>query len=123
RNTGGFTYDTHVVTRANADAVSSFLASKRGYCVQFSSAMAVMARLLGIPARIGVGFLPGTHQANGSYTVSLNDAHAWPEIYFTGVGWVRFEPTPAIRSGLAPSYTETAQTTTPVPAPSTSATA
>ena len=86
---------------SGADAVSAFLASKHGYCVQFSSAMAVMARLLGIPARIGVGFLPGTKQSNGSWSVSLNDAHAWPELYFEGVGWVRFEPTPAVRTGAA----------------------
>jgi transglutaminase-like putative cysteine protease len=106
RTGGGFSYDTSVVTRSNVDAVSSFLASKRGYCVQFSSAMAVMARLLGIPARIGVGFLPGGRQSNGSQSVSLNDAHAWPELYFEGVGWVRFEPTPAVRSGAPPSYSQ-----------------
>jgi transglutaminase-like putative cysteine protease len=123
RTDGGFTYDTNVVTKSNVDAVSSFLASKHGYCVQFSSAMAVMARLLGIPARIGVGFLPGTRQSNGSSSVSLNDAHAWPELYFEGVGWVRFEPTPAVRTGAAPSYTQPTLATTPATAPSASATA
>ena len=66
--------------------------------------MAVMARTLGIPARLGVGFLPGTKQANGRQGVSLNDAHAWPELYFEGAGWVRFEPTPAVRTGAAPAY-------------------
>ena len=121
RTGGGFIYDTNVVTKSNVDAVSSFLASKHGYCVQFSSAMAVMARLLGIPARIGVGFLPGTHQSNGTNTVSLNDAHAWPELYFEGVGWVRFEPTPAVRSGAAPSYSQ--PTVVPAPGSSTSASA
>ncbi len=121
RTGGGFIYDTNVVTKSNVDAVSSFLASKHGYCVQFSSAMAVMARLLGIPARIGVGFLPGTHQSNGTNTVSLNDAHAWPELYFEGVGWVRFEPTPAVRSGAAPSYSQ--PTVVPAPGSSTSSSA
>ncbi|MFL6099077.1 MAG: transglutaminaseTgpA domain-containing protein [Actinomycetales bacterium] len=104
RDTGGFIYDTNVDTSQNADAVSTFLASKRGYCVQFASAMAVMARTLGIPARVGVGFLPGTRLSNGRQGVSLNDAHAWPELYFEGVGWVRFEPTPAVRTGAPPSY-------------------
>jgi transglutaminase-like putative cysteine protease len=121
RSDGGFTYDTNVVTSRNVDAVSSFLASKHGYCVQFSSAMAVMARLLGIPARIGVGFLPGTRLSNGSSSVSLNDAHAWPELYFEGIGWVRFEPTPQVRSGVAPAYSEPAAATAPVVAPSASA--
>ena len=104
RDTGGFTYST-AVTDTPGDAVAGFLLTKRGYCVQFSSAMAVMARVLGIPARIDVGFLPGTLEKNGSYSVSLNDAHAWPELYFGGIGWVRFEPTPAVRTGNAPGYT------------------
>jgi transglutaminase-like putative cysteine protease len=123
RTGGGFTYDTHVVTKSNVDPVSSFLASKRGYCVQFSSAMAVMARSLGIPARIGIGFLPGNRQSDGSRSVSLNDAHAWPELYFAGTGWVRFEPTPSVRSGAAPSYTEPALLTPSGDVPSASATA
>jgi transglutaminase-like putative cysteine protease len=104
RADGGFVYDTSVDTSRDTDAVSTFLASKHGYCVQFASAMAVMARTLGIPARLGVGFLPGTKQANGRQGVSLNDAHAWPELYFEGAGWVRFEPTPAVRTGPAPGY-------------------
>jgi transglutaminase-like putative cysteine protease len=113
RATGGFTYDPNVDTSTDTDAVSTFLASKRGYCVQFASAMAVMARTLGIPARLGVGFLSGTKQANGRQAVSLNDAHAWPELYFEGAGWVRFEPTPAVRTGTAPGYSQP-------PSPSTS---
>jgi len=53
-----------------------------------------MARTLDIPARVVVGFLPGSRGANGTWTVSLRDAHAWPELYFPGAGWLRFEPTP-----------------------------
>jgi transglutaminase-like putative cysteine protease len=56
--------------------------------------MAAMARTLGIPARVAVGFIPGTATADGGMTVGLKDAHAWPELYFEGVGWTRFEPTP-----------------------------
>jgi hypothetical protein len=106
RADGGFVYDTNVDTSRDTDAVSTFLASKRGYCVQFASAMAVMARTLGIPSRLGVGFLPGSKQSNGKQGVSLNDAHAWPELYFEGIGWVRFEPTPAVRTGAAPAYSQ-----------------
>jgi hypothetical protein len=71
--------------------------------VHFSFAMAAMARSLGIPARVAVGFAPGSPQADGSVSVGLRDAHAWPELYFEGVGWTRFEPTP--NRGSMPSYT------------------
>jgi transglutaminase superfamily protein/uncharacterized protein DUF4129 len=70
--------------------------------VQFASTYAVMARTLGIPARVAVGFTPGTRNADGTYHVSSHDAHAWPEIYLTGQGWTHlFDPTPA-RAGVAP---------------------
>ena len=65
--------------------------------MQFASTMAVMARTLGIPARVAVGFAPGEKLAKGGYLVGAHDAHAWPELYFQGVGWVRFEPTPLDR--------------------------
>lgn len=123
RDNGGFTYDPNVDTSEDTDAVSTFLASKRGYCVQFASAMAVMARTLGIPARVGVGFLPGTRLSNGRMGVSLNDAHAWPELYFDGIGWVRFEPTPAVRTGAPPSYSVPGVTQVQSTAPSVSQTA
>ena len=106
RDTGGFSYSTNAPSSAGGDAVEAFLREKRGFCVQFSSAMAVMARSLGIPARIGVGFLPGTSEGSGGYVVRLTDAHAWPELYFEGAGWVRFEPTPAIRTGPAPAWAQ-----------------
>jgi transglutaminase-like putative cysteine protease len=80
------------------DVLAPFLAAKSGYCVHFSSAMAVMARTLGIPSRVVVGFLPGDPRMDSDgimeFTVSSNDLHAWPELYFEGTGWVRFEPTP-----------------------------
>ena len=109
RESGGFQYDTSapVGTGANdgsQDVLVQFLRVKKGYCVHFASAMAVMARALGIPARVAVGFLPGTQTSPGNYTVNLRDAHAWPELYFAGVGWVRFEPTPAGRVAQVPAY-------------------
>ncbi|HSR87287.1 MAG TPA: DUF3488 and transglutaminase-like domain-containing protein [Streptosporangiaceae bacterium] len=67
---------------------------RRGYCQQFAWAMAVLARLVGIPSRIAVGYTAGTLGSGGTWHVSTTDAHAWPELYFAGQGWLRFEPTP-----------------------------
>ncbi|MER5751128.1 DUF3488 and transglutaminase-like domain-containing protein [Streptomyces sp. NPDC002088] len=100
---GGFQYDTSVEVGSGRDAIARFLKDKQGFCVHFSFAMAAMARTLGIPARVAVGFAPGSPQADGSVSVGLKDAHAWPELYFEGVGWTRFEPTPT--RGTTPSYT------------------
>ncbi len=86
------------------EPIRTFYETRRGYCVQFASAMILMARAEGIPARMAIGFLPGTR--NGAeFTVRAADAHAWPELYFEGFGWLRFEPTPAARTGSAPPYT------------------
>jgi transglutaminase-like putative cysteine protease len=87
------------------EALAVFLDRKTGYCVHYASAMAVMARELGIPSRVAVGFQPGDRRFNdGSnvYEVSTDDLHAWPELYFEGVGWLRFEPTPG--RGALPRY-------------------
>ncbi|GGV75826.1 transglutaminase [Streptomyces gelaticus] len=113
---GGFTYDTSVNSGTGSAAISRFLKDKQGFCVHFSFAMAAMARTLGIPARVAVGFTPGTGQSDGSVSVGLRDAHAWPELYFEGAGWTRFEPTPT--RGSTPSYTQEAAPTgdTNVPA-------
>ncbi|MFF9812747.1 DUF3488 and DUF4129 domain-containing transglutaminase family protein [Streptomyces sp. NPDC014006] len=102
--TGGFQYDTQVEVGSGPDAIARFLKDKQGFCVHFSFAMAAMARTLGIPARVAVGFAPGTVQSDGSVAVGVKDAHAWPELYFEGVGWTRFEPTPT--RGTTPSYTQ-----------------
>ncbi|MFG3087647.1 transglutaminaseTgpA domain-containing protein [Streptomyces antibioticus] len=122
--TGGFEYDTEVEVGSGRDAIARFLRDKQGFCVHYSFAMAAMARTLGIPSRVAVGFAPGSPQADGSVAVSLKDAHAWPELYFEGVGWTRFEPTPT--RGSTPSYTlpDTSGDTVPeVPEASRSASA
>jgi transglutaminase-like putative cysteine protease len=105
RDAQRFTYSTKA-PKGGSDAVWSFLQTKEGYCVQFSTAMAVMLRTLGIPARVGVGYLTRAPGADGVTNVTGQDAHAWPEVYFEQSGWVRFEPTPAVQSGIAPSYTD-----------------
>lgn len=98
--------------------LARFLEVKSGYCVHFASAMAVMARSLGIPARIAVGFQPGsaidTDAPRGKgYRVTSHDLHAWPELYFDGIGWVPFEPTPG--RGSVPSYADVAVAGVPAP--------
>jgi protein-glutamine gamma-glutamyltransferase len=68
---------------------------KRGYCQQFSGAMALMLRMAGIPARVAAGFSPGSYNKDtGEYRVRDLDAHSWVEVWFTGIGWVPFDPTP-----------------------------
>ena len=80
----------------NTDAVDQFLfVDKRGVCEHFTSAMVVLLRAAGIPARFVVGYGSGTYNAiTGYYEVHANDAHAWVEVYFPDLGWVPFDPTP-----------------------------
>jgi protein-glutamine gamma-glutamyltransferase len=69
---------------------------QRGYCQQFSGAMALMLRMSGIPARVAAGFSPGSfNRDTREYRVRDLDAHSWVEVWFTGIGWVPFDPTPA----------------------------
>ena len=80
---------------------------KIGYCQQFSGAMALMLRMSGIPARVATGFSPGSlNRDTGEYRVRDLDAHSWVEVYFNGIGWVTFDPTPpaapADRAGQGP---------------------
>ena len=78
------------------DPLPSFLfRDKVGYCQHFSGAMALLLRMNGIPARIAAGFTPGTFDTNtGEYRVRDYDAHSWVEVWFQGIGWVPFDPTP-----------------------------
>jgi transglutaminase-like putative cysteine protease len=81
---------------------------RAGYCEQFAAAMAAMARVANIPSRVAVGFTSGV-PAGDHWEVGSKDAHAWPELYFPGVGWVRFEPTPRGDGQVdVPSYTTAA---------------
>ncbi|WP_062134672.1 transglutaminase family protein [Demequina aestuarii] len=105
RDSSEFTYDTSV-SPTGGDAVSTFLDDREGYCVQFATTMVVMARALDVPARMAVGFLSGSVTDSDTYVVQGGDAHAWPELWFPGEGWVRFEPTPAIQSGVPPAYAD-----------------
>jgi transglutaminase-like putative cysteine protease len=100
-----FSYSTDPLPGTGYEAMQNFLQrDRRGYCEQFASAMAMMARVAGIPSRVSVGFLPGERSEDG-WTVSIRDMHAWPELYFANFGWVRFEPTPSSITGSAPPWT------------------
>ena len=106
---GGFTYSTDVNLGNGTDDLARFLSpgdgGRTGYCEQFAAAMAVMARELKIPARVAVGFLEPEDAGDGTWVYSSHDLHAWPELFFSGSGWVRFEPTPPDRASGVPSYT------------------
>jgi transglutaminase-like putative cysteine protease len=95
--------------RASVDHLTRFLTETRaGYCQQFATAFALLARSLGYPTRISIGFLSGDREARGSprFHVRGTDAHAWPEVFFEGFGWVPFEPTPrGDRLAAEPTYT------------------
>lgn len=77
------------------DAVDWILfESRQGYCNYYATAMVVMLRTLGIPARFSAGYAQGEWNAEyGVFRVRERDAHAWPEVFFPGYGWVEFEPT------------------------------
>jgi transglutaminase-like putative cysteine protease len=110
RRDGGFTYDLSVADSLGSDSedLLAFLDpedGRVGYCEQFAAAMAIMARTQGIPARVAVGFLTPEQIGDGLYEYSAWDMHAWPELYFPGSGWVRFEPTPSTRASGVPDYT------------------
>src|SRR5918998_1286735 len=96
-----YPYDLSIPPQSqDMDAVEYFLfEQKRGYCEQFSSSLAVMARSLGIPARVATGYAPGEYNPfTGLYEVRASDAHAWVEVYFPGYGWSTFDPTPSFDS-------------------------
>ena len=106
---GGFVYSIERSDDGNGtEQLERFLGtgedSRVGYCEQFSAAMALMARTIGIPARVAVGFLRPERDGD-EWVYSSHDLHAWPELYFEGAGWLRFEPTPAAEGYSAPSYT------------------
>jgi transglutaminase-like putative cysteine protease len=97
-----FTYSTTapLPPRGDRDIVDFFLFDEEGgrigYCEYFATAMTMMARSLGLPARLAVGFAPGDRAPDGTYEVRERNAHAWTEVYFPGYGWQIFEATKSI---------------------------
>jgi transglutaminase-like putative cysteine protease len=106
---GRFKYTLQVSQAQSPHALIDFLTkSRQGYCQQFAFAMAVLARLANIPARVVVGYTQGSFTGNNTWQVKTSDAHAWPELYFPGAGWLRFEPTPPNNVGQAGQATASA---------------
>jgi len=106
RNPAMFTYDLNY-TYSRPDALYHFLfVAQEGYCQQFAGSYAVLARLVGIPTRLAVGWTWGTETSKDTYVVTDEQAHTWPEVYFPGVGWVPFEPTPSRGIPGAQNYTD-----------------
>ena len=101
----GFVYDLRASTAApGADQLEAFLRGRHGFCEQYATAMAVMLRVAGVPSRVAVGFTPGVVVKGQKHSVTTSDAHAWPEAWFAGTGWVRFEPTPPQSTAVVPTY-------------------
>ena len=102
RETGGFVYDLEVDQGHSEDLLAAWLfddsvendSYRRGYCEQFATSMAVMARSVGIPTRVVLGFTPGREIAANQVVVLDNNAHSWVELWIPAVGWVAFDPTP-----------------------------
>jgi transglutaminase-like putative cysteine protease len=97
-----FTYDAAASGFDTADALLQFLTKTHaGVCVQYAYALTVLARLVGIPARLAGGFTAGTRTSPGHYVVKTNDEHAWTEAYFSDYGWLQFDATPSGGDGTA----------------------
>ncbi|MGY1746221.1 transglutaminase family protein [Blastococcus sp. SYSU D00695] len=90
----GWVYSLATDPGTTGDDLADFLQNRRGYCEQYAGAMAAMVRAAGVPARVALGYTPGVVQPDGSRLVTSNDAHAWVEVFFTGLGWVPYDPTP-----------------------------
>ena len=119
RDDDEFEYTLEVEGGQGDEALVDFLRDRRGYCVQFAATMAIMARHLDIPARVNVGYTPGRNISGVSWAVTSDDAHAWPELYIDGLGWVRFEPTPTARTGTPPGWSVADPTDDPSDEPTT----
>jgi transglutaminase-like putative cysteine protease len=106
RSTGGFTYSEQPGTTPGLPPLVGFVMdTKTGYCQHFAGAMALMARLLGIPARVAAGFVPGKYR-DDFWQVTDHDAHTWVEVWFPRFGWLPFDPTPG-RGRLGGTYSST----------------
>lgn len=121
-HTNGYMYETTdvAVPGKNEDYVDQFLfETKKGYCDNFSTSMVVMLRAIGIPARWVKGYTSGRllEEKNGKYIYEItnNDAHSWVEVYFSGIGWVPFEPTQGFTNPYVFSAPQSAPETAPLP--------
>lgn len=123
-----FDYTLETPAGHDDDAISAFLRDRAGYCEQFAGTYAAMARSLGIPSRVAIGFTPGEPHPvlADTFVVRGRHAHAWPEVWFPEVGWVAFEPTPGrglpdgeSYTGVPPQQDDGQQVPAPPPATTT----
>jgi hypothetical protein len=89
-----YSFDTNLGDTPN-DLTQFLTKTRKGFCEQFAASYAALARAVGIPSRVAVGYQPGTLGRDGLYHVTNHNAHAWPEVWIEGAGWLPFEPTPA----------------------------
>lgn len=110
-----YDYDINAGAGHDERTIETFLfESRTGYCEQFAGTYAVLARLIGLPARVAVGFTPGEFDPDaGVYRVKGGHGHAWAEVYLHNYGWVQFDPTPGrgdpqavTHTGLEPAQDE-----------------
>jgi transglutaminase-like putative cysteine protease len=90
----GFVYSLDTAPADGRGALVTFLDKKQGFCQQYAAAAAVLMREAGLPTRVVLGYTHQPPDKNGTFTVTTADAHAWVEVYFSGIGWVPFDPTP-----------------------------
>ncbi|BAN02245.1 transglutaminase TgpA family protein [Ilumatobacter coccineus] len=100
-----FTYSLEIQEGHGNNAIENFLNDRVGYCEQFAGTYAAMLRAVGIPSRVAVGFTQGANNGANEFSVLGRNAHAWPEVWFDGLGWVPFEPTPGRGAPGAEEYT------------------
>lgn len=98
-SSGGFTYSTSAPGgdgQDNLAVIGDFLESKRGYCTHYATAFSLLARMLGVPSRVVMGYLPADEtDEDGSYVVTMRQLHSWSEVWVEGIGWVGVDVTPA----------------------------
>ncbi|MDQ6662477.1 MAG: DUF3488 and transglutaminase-like domain-containing protein, partial [Chloroflexota bacterium] len=108
-----FQYDVHIQLPPGEEGVSWFLfrSGQRGFCNYFSTSMTVMARMLGMPARVVVGYTNGEYDpVHHQRVIHGSDAHSWTQIYFAGYGWINFEPSAGFSSFNRPLVSSTTTT-------------
>ncbi|HEX6478578.1 MAG TPA: transglutaminaseTgpA domain-containing protein, partial [Ktedonobacteraceae bacterium] len=111
-----FTYDVNITLPPGVEGTSWLLfdSGHRAYCNYFATAMAIMARELGMPARVVAGYTHGTLDSKTKqWVVRGNDAHLWTQIYFAGYGWINFEPSPSFSGFTRPVTSSNPITVTP----------
>lgn len=100
-----YRYDQTVRYPSTMQGLADFLTKRQsGFCQQFASAMAVMLRSLGIPARVAMGYGAGHLVGDNTWGVMTTDLHAWVEVPFEGYGWLPFEPTPGKSNPVMTTY-------------------